>query len=51
MMISVQCTVSEVREQVWGWCAGGPENAGVILILGLYPVRLGLAGKGKALGF
>lgn len=51
MMILVQCTSSPVREQVWGWSAGGAENSGVTLILGLYPVRLYLAGKGKAVGF
>lgn len=51
MLILVQCTSSPLREQVWGWCATEAENSGVILILGLYPVRLCPAGKMKAVGF
>lgn len=51
MLILVQCTSSPLREQVWGWCAAEAENSGVILILGLYPVRLCPAGKRKAVGF
>lgn len=43
--------VFPVREQVWGWDAGGAENSGVILVLGLCPVRSCQAGKGKATGF